>query len=192
MVFLILFHFAFSEKGKTGEAKSKDSKAADNKTTKTPGKSASSAKDKKETGKSLWVSNLSSVTRAADLKTRFSQYGKVRSEFVTNSKSFTVFSLNLAMTGKINFQTFGAILFLDQSKNSEQFFVVQEINITGYCLKRKALVSYLVNLIFEVVGLCTIFKTFPSEDLISNSPYCLPYNSFDVSSENLVLDQKIP
>ena len=192
MVFLILFHFAFSEKGKTGEAKSKDSKAADNKTTKTPGKSASSAKDKKETGKSLWVSNLSSVTRAADLKTRFSQYGKVRSEFVTNSKSFTVFSLNLAMTGKINFQTFGAILFLDQSKNSEQFFVVQEINITGYCLKRKALVSYLVNLIFEVVGLCTIFKTFPSEDLINNSPYCLPYNSFDVSSENLVLDQKIP
>ena len=123
-MFLILFHFAFSEKGKTGEAKSKDSKAADNKTTKTPGKSASSAKDKKETGKSLWVSNLSSVTRAADLKTRFSQYGKVRSEFITNSKSFTVFSLNLSMTGKINFQTFGAILFLDQSKNSEQFFVV--------------------------------------------------------------------
>ena len=122
-MFLILFHFAFSEKGKTGEAKSKDSKAADNKTTKTPGKSASSAKDKKETGKSLWVSNLSSVTRAADLKTRFSQYGKVRSEFITNSKSFTVFSLNLSMTGKINFQTFGAILFLDQSKNSKQFFV---------------------------------------------------------------------
>ena len=123
-MFLILFHFAFSEKGKTGEAKSKDSKAADNKTTKTPGKSASSAKDKKETGKSLWVSNLSSVTRAADLKTRFSQYGKVRSEFIMNSKSFTVFSLNLSMTGKINFQTFGAILFLDQSKNSKQFFVV--------------------------------------------------------------------
>ena len=112
MVFSILFHFAFSEKGKTGEAKSKDSKAADNKTTKTPGKSASSAKDKKETGKSLWVSNLSSVTRAADLKTRFSQYGKVRSEFITNSKSFTVFSLNLSMKDKINFQTFGAILSL--------------------------------------------------------------------------------
>ena len=112
MVFSILFHFAFSEKGKTGEAKIKDSKAADNKTTKTPGKSASSAKDKKETGKSLWVSNLSSVTRAADLKTRFSQYGKVRSEFIMNSMSFTVFSLNLSMTGKINFQTFGAILSL--------------------------------------------------------------------------------
>ena len=28
-----------------------------------------------------------------------------------------------------------------------------------------------------------------SQDLISNSPYCLPYNSYDVSSGNLVLDQ---
>lgn len=62
-------------KGKTSEAKGKDSKAA---ATKTASKSASSVKDKKETGKSLWVSNLASVTRAADLKTRFSQYGKVR------------------------------------------------------------------------------------------------------------------
>lgn len=39
-------------------------------------KTAADAK-KKESGKSLWVSNLSSITRAADLKTRFSQYGKV-------------------------------------------------------------------------------------------------------------------
>ena len=65
-------------KSKTSDSKGKDSKTADSKTTKTPSKSTSSAKDKKETGKSLWVSNLSSVTRAADLKTRFSQYGKVR------------------------------------------------------------------------------------------------------------------
>ena len=36
------------------------------------------SKEKKESGKSLWVSNLSSVTKAVDLKTRFSQYGKVR------------------------------------------------------------------------------------------------------------------
>ena len=28
-----------------------------------------------------------------------------------------------------------------------------------------------------------------SQDLISNSPYCLPYNSYYVSSESLVLDQ---
>ena len=32
-----------------------------------------------------------------------------------------------------------------------------------------------------------------SQDLISDSPHCLPYNSYDVSSENFVLDQlKIP
>ena len=110
-MFSILFHFGSSEKGKTGEAKSKDSKAADSKTTKTPGKGASSAKDKKETGKSLWVSNLSSVSRAADLKTRFSQYGKVRIDFIIILKSFSVFPLILSMTGKINFQTSRVILF---------------------------------------------------------------------------------
>ena len=32
---------------------------------------------------------------------------------------------------------------------------------------------------------------FHFQDLISNSPYYLPYNSYDVSSENLVLDQLI-
>ena len=31
----------------------------------------------------------------------------------------------------------------------------------------------------------------PSQDLIGNSPYCLPYNSYDIRSENLVLDQLI-
>ena len=30
---------------------------------------------------------------------------------------------------------------------------------------------------------------FLSQDLISNSPYCLPYNTYDLSLENLVLDQ---
>ena len=30
-----------------------------------------------------------------------------------------------------------------------------------------------------------------SQDLISNSPYCLLYNSYDVSLENLELDQPI-
>ena len=33
--------------------------------------------------------------------------------------------------------------------------------------------------------------SFRSQDFISNSPYCLPYNSYDVSSENLVLDQSV-
>ena len=36
-----------------------------------------------------------------------------------------------------------------------------------------------------------LLNPFHSQDLISNSPYCLPYNSYDVSSENLVLDQPI-
>ena len=32
---------------------------------------------------------------------------------------------------------------------------------------------------------------FKSQDLISNSTYCLPYSSCDISFENLVLDQLI-
>ena len=32
-----------------------------------------------------------------------------------------------------------------------------------------------------------VSEPFISQDLISNSPYCLPYKSYDVSSENLVL-----
>ena len=32
-------------------------------------------------------------------------------------------------------------------------------------------------------------EPFHSQDLISNSPYSLPYNSYDVSLENMVLDQ---
>ena len=35
------------------------------------------------------------------------------------------------------------------------------------------------------------FPFIHSQDLISNSPYYLPYNSYNVSSENLVLDQLI-
>ena len=35
------------------------------------------------------------------------------------------------------------------------------------------------------------FKSFHFQDLISNSPYCLSYNSYDVSSENLVLNHLI-
>ena len=37
----------------------------------------------------------------------------------------------------------------------------------------------------------TCCRPFHSQYLISNSPYYLPYNSYDVSSENLVLDQLI-
>ena len=34
-------------------------------------------------------------------------------------------------------------------------------------------------------------KPFNSQDLISNFPYCLPYSSYEVSLENLVLDQLV-
>ncbi|WP_395239572.1 hypothetical protein, partial [Salmonella sp. s54412] len=64
---------------------------------KKPEKTSTGSKDEKKTGadakkkdagKSLWVSNLSSMTRAADLKTRFTQYGKVvGAKIVTNSKA---------------------------------------------------------------------------------------------------------
>ena len=37
----------------------------------------------------------------------------------------------------------------------------------------------------------SLFQPFHSQDLISNSPHCLPYNSYYVSIENLVLDQLI-
>ena len=41
------------------------------------------------------------------------------------------------------------------------------------------------------LNLSTKFQPFHSQDLICNSLYYLPYNSFDVSLENLVLDQLI-
>ena len=37
----------------------------------------------------------------------------------------------------------------------------------------------------------TTYQPFHSQDLISNSPYCLPYNGYDGRSENLVLDHII-
>ena len=36
-----------------------------------------------------------------------------------------------------------------------------------------------------------LFQPFDSQDLISNSPYCLPNNSFDVSSEKLGIGSAI-
>lgn len=64
---------------KSSAKKTPDKKASTAKkgTTDSKAKGAPTAKEKKESGKSLWVSNLSSITRAADLKTRFSQHGKV-------------------------------------------------------------------------------------------------------------------
>ena len=50
----------------------------------------------------------------------------------------------------------------------------------------------IVNNTVSVLGFFSRFL-FPlplsAQNLISNSPYCLLYNSYDASSENLVLDQ---
>ena len=45
--------------------------------------------------------------------------------------------------------------------------------------------------IFKVFNLVALCQPFNLQDLISSSPYCLPYSSFNVSFENLVLDQSI-
>ena len=46
---------------------------------------------------------------------------------------------------------------------------------------------------FYLIEKITLFVVFnPSlQDLMGNSPYCLSYSSYGVSSENLVLDQLI-
>ena len=41
-----------------------------------------------------------------------------------------------------------------------------------------------------VLTMCPAWP-FNTQNLISNSPYCLPYNSYDVSSEKLELDQPL-
>ena len=40
-------------------------------------------------------------------------------------------------------------------------------------------------------SLCTRLNSFTLQDLISDSPYFLPNNSYDVISDNLVLDQLV-
>ena len=40
-------------------------------------------------------------------------------------------------------------------------------------------------------SLCTMAGLFYFQDLISDSPYCLPNNSYDVILDNLVLDQLV-
>ena len=36
-----------------------------------------------------------------------------------------------------------------------------------------------------------VIRSLNSQDLVSNSPYCLQYSSCDISFENLVLDQQL-
>ena len=50
--------------------------------------------------------------------------------------------------------------------------------------------KYMYFYLLEKITLLVVFN--PSlQDLIGNSPYCLSYSSYGVSSENLVLDQLI-
>ena len=50
--------------------------------------------------------------------------------------------------------------------------------------------KYMYFYLIENITLLVVFN--PSlQDLIGNSPYCLSYSSYGVSSENLVLDQLI-
>lgn len=73
---LLISFFVFSSDGKDGETETKDEKAVEG------GAAVSS------NSRNLWVSGLSSTTRATDLKTLFSKYGKVvGAKVVTNAKS---------------------------------------------------------------------------------------------------------
>lgn len=68
-----MFFFSDKEiKSKISDLKGKDFKIVDSKIIKILSKSISLVKDKKEIGKSLWVSNLFFVIRVVDLKIRFS------------------------------------------------------------------------------------------------------------------------
>ena len=46
-------------------------------------------------------------------------------------------------------------------------------------------------MIVSQLRVCVCSQPFHSQEVISNSPYCLPYDSYDFSSENLILDQLI-
>ena len=57
---------------------------------------------------------------------------------------YTVFSLILSMTGKINFQTSKAILLQDFQAVLNGTTILRVVNVTGYCLKRRTLYTVLV------------------------------------------------
>ena len=57
---------------------------------------------------------------------------------------YTVFSLILSMTGKINFQTSKAILLQDFQAVLNGTTILRSVNVTGYCLKRSTLYTVLV------------------------------------------------
>ena len=58
-------------------------------------------------------------------------------------------------------------------------------------LNRPYLIESPGDKIIVILIMTTIFTLFNLQDLMSSSPYCLPYSSFNVSFKNLVLDQSI-
>ena len=53
------------------------------------------------------------------------------------------------------------------------------------------IVILIMTTIFTLFNLVALCQPFNLQDLMSSSPYCLPYSSCNVSFENLVLDQPI-
>ena len=60
----------------------------------------------------------------------------------------------------------------------------QEVAMETYLLPRQLLSSPVITFAPPALQ----YLLFHPKDLIRNSPYCLPYNSYDVTLENLVLD----
>ena len=80
ILFLYCFYYSFSSTEKEPAAAERDVKT-DKESAKPDDKDAKKQPEKdekKEIIRSVWISGLSSVTRAVDLKTTFSKYGKVK------------------------------------------------------------------------------------------------------------------
>ena len=102
---------------------------------------------------------------------------------------------------------------VSQSKRLKTIFILYSLTIhKTWCFPKQKLTGHLqlnmeffnftTNRIlqtwrcnFSSLWICVVFaisEHFYSQDLISNSPYCVPYNSCNVSLKNLVLDQHNP
>merc|ERR1712228_848753 len=75
------------ERKTTSAAEKKEEKSSEKEKTEIPSSSSSSSAPKEEKEKDVWVSNLSSTTRATDLKAIFTKYGNVvGAKVMTNPK----------------------------------------------------------------------------------------------------------
>ena len=57
--------------------------------------------------------------------------------------------------------------------------------------RRVSLRMLMAEMVYWFQYQCLSSRPFHSQDLISKSPYCLLYSSYDFSSKNLVLDQLV-